>query len=623
MNDELQALTRQVTADPDWYARRRAARLLSRFPGEETKRTLLKVLGQEPDGDVIQAAILTLAKLGVKEMIEFITKPKIMMSPQESVRWACSHALGLVGSVWNFEHLYHFVNDVEWNVRNETISTLERLIKRIGHDGSGEVATLENKVLLLVRMLQIDNQGLQESIIEQLVQSDSKLAEPLLIERLTTENECIKLGLVKSLGRMKSKNSVESLIRMLSDESLRTRLSATEALGEIGGPLALNSLVAHLGDPNESVIKAAIAGIIKQRNFEFIEAILIDSLKNDSSARAKKSILFVMGEIRRDSFIDPILENLGNSYFLVRRTATEALVKFGEPIRKEVNSLMILNGLPIEKLIAEAENGSTFLMRANAIKALGMLKDPEALHCVGRLSQDSNSKIAGASEEAYRQINESIWARAGAAFILGELGGKKSIAPLLTALNSVSSRIRRAAISALRKIKSEDTIEQISKVALTEEHSEIRREAVRALAEIEVFSESVKEVLFQTMVDSSYPVRLETSRVLGKIHDRRSIELLLASFQDYSFEVRRNALNALYSTGKDVTHQASDLLSKTGNDNVKIGIFQLLAMLQAVETIPTIEAVLASETDRNVLCHGRQALGILNGTIDNRKISFV
>ena len=92
--------------------------------------------------------------------------------------------------------------------------------------------------------------------------------------------------------------------------------------------------------------------------------------------------------------------------------------------------------------------------------------------------------------------------------------------------------------------------------------------------------------------------------------------------QDYSVEVRRNAVNALYSIGKDVIPQAFDYLTNTGSATVKTCIFQLLVMLQAKEAIPRIESVLAAEADSEVLKFGRQVLGILKGTIIDRKIPF-
>lgn len=622
MTNEQTELVRQVLQDPDWYVRRRAARHLRNFPSPEAKTALLQVLAQEEDGDVIQAAILSLTKLGSREMLDLIIKPKIMMSTLESVRWACACALGSLGSPWHFEHLYQFLNDTEWNVRNETITTLEQIISRIGEDQDDRNFSLEDKLLLLVRMLQVDNEKLQECIVRQLARFDHEVTEDYLIERLETENESIKLGLIKALGRIKSRNAVPRLIPCLADLSLRVRKGATEALGEIGGLSAFNTLVAQLADPHETIWQAAVTGLLRQKDFEFAVPVLIDSLHADTNTRRRKSILFVMGEMRNPAFVETILENLGNSYFLARKSAAEALVKFGELIREDVNQILVMNDLPLKDLVDEARNGQTILVRMNAIRALGALKRPDALRFIEELTQTPVYQIATAAEEAYRQISESIWARSNAAFVLGELGGEASVEPLLTALRDVSSRVRHAAMSALKKVKSERTVEPILEVADREQYSEIRREAVSALGEIAVFSDPVKELLYRKMTDSSYLVRLETSRVLGKIHDSRSIDLLLLAFQDTSFEVRRNALNALYSIGKDVIPPAEGLLISATSPNVRLCLLQLLGMLFARDSIPQIESVLAAETDPEVLAFGRRVLNVLNGKVEDKKALF-
>lgn len=617
----IETLCQQALEDPDWFLRRKAIRELRNHNTPEVVKTLLQVLDLEIDGDVVQAAILVLLKHGAGEMLEFIIKPKIMMSPEEPVRWACAHALGRIGSTRNFEHLYKFVHDKEWSVRTETINTLKLLINKLGEREGDDFQETED-LFLLIRMLQIDNLSLQETIIKQLLSFDPALAEYHLLSGLETENEFIKVGLIKTLGGFRSKNAVAQLILLLSSPSVQVRLAVVEALGEIGGLPAINGLIQQLSDPNDTLIKASIKGILRHRDDELLHLSLKEYLRKDTNIHRKKNILFIMGEIRSPSFISPILRNLGSSYFRIRKTATEALIKFGEEIREAVVQTLEINKVPLEHLIEEANSGATLSVRVNAIKALGDIKHPEAISAISELAQSERAEISRAAEDAYRQISEGIWARANAALVLGELGSESGIEPLEKVTGDESFRVRWAAVNALAQIRSVRSVEILCRIAQTERYKEIRQDAVSALGSIGHFSEEVKIVLFEKILDISHWVRLEAARALGKVDDPRAIDALLVTLCDNSFKVRRNALNALYTMGREVIPKVEKLFAETNNIYGKLNILDLFGMFFYKEAIPQIESILQNEVDESVITRGKQILSILRGKPGDNKVLF-
>ncbi|MCL5071196.1 MAG: HEAT repeat domain-containing protein [Actinobacteria bacterium] len=608
MKNDTSILIEALLKDPDWKERRKAARHLGMAKSESAEEALLAATN-DIDDDVSCAAILSLVKLNSFKLLDLIIKPKILLSDNECIRWAAAYSLGLLGNTMHIRYLCELVNDSDWSVRNEALSALERLMLLVRKSGPNESRLLEN-IKLLILMLRVNHTKLHGQIIETLVQLKLHSTE-LLTESLSTNNENIKIGVITAIGEIRNINSVPHLIPHIIDDSPEVRKAVVGALGKIGSNLAINAIIERLGDGNREVVEVAINSIVSIKDDEMVDIILIENLRNISDIAIKKNILYCMGEIRDASMVKPILDNLGSSYYYIRTAAANAIAKFGESIRADINRIMDISAIPVEPLIKEAVEGENVKLRIKAINALGQLKHPQAYKKLRKLTQDSDNAIADAAQNALAHIMEATWERANGAYVLGEIGGEQSVQILLGALRDFSPEVRYAAVTALSKIKEQNTAEHIAELAVNDASDDVRQKAVRTLGDIGYFTREMKDTLLKTAGNKSYLVRSEAVRVLGKIPNDDNIDVLLDALKDRSFKVRKNALNALYNVGESIIPKLLKFLQQTDEKYIKFNILTLFGILYSQESLPELEKAAKTETDLDIINKYNQTLHIL------------
>ena len=604
-----------------WQERRRAARYLAGHQSRPAIETLIRVVRDDRDDEVVEAAILALLKLRAFEALEMLTKPKVLSAAAATVRWAGVHALGELGNPLHFDYLLTLTHDPDWLVRNEALATLERLITHINETISPENQPVET-LNLLIRMLRIDQRDLHQKIVAGLGRFQKEVLENVLIEALHTHDEQIKVGLAMTLGNIKSQNAVARLVEVVQDHFGSVRKAALHALAQIGGPAAINAILLRLGDGAKDVVDEASRALIALGEQPYAQAILIDSLRHLFNVEIKRKILAIMGQIKHPALLEAIIENLGNSYFFIRASATEALVRFGAAAIPKVTEILAVTPIPVATLIAEALEARQIQTRIKAIQALGVLKNSAALETAKELSQTADDHIASAAQQAYFEITKGIWERANAAYVLGEFGDPQAVPLLIATLQDESTRIRTAVLGALRKLRDERAIEPVARLATADPDGRIRTEAVAALVGIGFFPAAVKTALLQALHDEQPDVRVEAARGLGKIPDDDVVDALLSKLPDDSFGVRRNVLNALYTIGKRIAPKVTALLETTPEKVSKGSALILSGVLLIQESIPLIERLLQAETDPDLLAIGRQVLQGLKGDLKVKALLF-
>jgi len=604
-----------------WKERRRAARYLASHKSKKTIDTLIRVVRDDRDDDVVEVAVLSLLKLRAFEALDMLTKPKVLSANASSVRWAGTHVLGELGNSMHFDYLFKLSHDPDWLVRNEAIEALDRLICQIGETISPENQSVA-MINLLIRMLRIDHRDLHQKIVDNLVRFNKDVLEDLLIKSLNTQDEHMKVGITTALGKIKSYNAVSHLVDLAQDESISVRKAAIRALSQIGGHVAINTIILRLGDGDKDVVQEATRSIISQGDKPYVQAILIDSLRNIFNVEIKKNILIIMGQIKHPSLIESILENLGNSYFFIRASATDALIRFGDTVIKKIAEILSVKQIPVDMLIEEALHSDNIRARLNAIHSLGVLKSSAALSTIQELSQHEDERIADAAQLAFFEISERNWETMNAAHVLGELGNPTYVPLLIDLLSDHSTRVRTAALEALGKLRDERAIEPVARLAASEPYEDIRRQAVAVLVSIGRFPPQVKDILLKALHDESRDVRVEAARGLGKIPDDDVVDALLSKLLDYSFGVRRNVLNSLYTIGKKITPKVKALLQSTKDTVVKGEAIILLGVLFIQESIPLIENLLEGETDTELIEIGNQVLQVLKGELKDTEVLF-
>jgi len=132
--------------------------------------------------------------------------------------------------------------------------------------------------------------------------------------------------------------------------------------------------------------------------------------------------------------------------------------------------------------------------------------------------------------------------RADAAEVLGEIGDKRAVEPLIDALKDADCMVQWNAAEGLGKIGDKRAIEPLI-ITLKAENDILRERAAEALGEIG--DARAVEPLIGALNDEDEGVRSSAAEALGKIGDVRAVQPLINALKDEDWYVRSSAETAL------------------------------------------------------------------------------
>ena len=194
---------------------------------------------------------------------------------------------------------------------------------------------------------------------------------------------------------------------------------------------------------------------------------------------------------------------------------------------KQPVELSIKIGTPAVRPLIHDLRDHDPLVRSNAVKALGAIRDPRAVEPLIKVLNDKDPLIQ-------RQATKA----------LGWIDDPRAVQPLIALLGDKSRRphVRMSAAEALGWL--EDPIAVASLVAaLSDDHWDVRSHAAEALGTIK--DPLAVEPLIEALRDRDVTVRGNAVDALAKIGDPRAVEPLSAALTDKSNLVRQKAARAL------------------------------------------------------------------------------
>lgn len=213
----------------------------------------------------------------------------------------------------------------------------------------------------------------------------------------------------------------------------------------------------------------------------------------------------------------------------------------------------------LESLLALLKETSTRSQAALALAGIGDRKAFPLLEKVWRRERENSIKM-NLEAALYLMGDESKWEplierlgdrklRRGAVKILGEIGDKKAIGPLLELLSDESPEIRLGIIKALRQIGGKEAEEALL-TALNDRDFEVKKEAILSVAKSEKSIAALRERLQDEEEDLK--VRLAAASRLGEWGNKSGLPLTREVGKDntYSDEERAMALAALGRMGE-------------------------------------------------------------------------
>jgi HEAT repeat protein len=314
------------------------------------------------------------------------------------------------------------------------------------------------------------------------------------------------------------KPAVDPLISALKDENGVVRKNAADTLGEIRDSRALDPLISALKDRKSSVqvsAKEAIFKIIKEMKDNSDIEHLIFALHSQENMVRQIAVKFMI-ELRDERTICILIDALDDEDSQVREDAANALMNMGSPV--------------IEPLLNVLNQDDVF-MTSSAIVILGNLKDNRAVEpLIGVLKYFIFWKV-----------------RYEAAKSLGKIEDRRSILPLIDALNDKHVKVREAAAESLRQI-GPIAVEPLI-AALNDENPNICHDAIVLLGDIRD-SRAVDHLVVVLKNYELWSLRFEAARALGKIKDSRAIEPLIEALNDKDAYVREGVKAVL----NEITH---------------------------------------------------------------------
>ena len=326
--------------------------------------------------------------------------------------------------------------------------------------------------------------------------------EPL-ITALHDEDHTVREQVVEALGAVGDPHAVDALIPLLHDSRTEVRRQTADTLAVLGDIRAVGSLVGGLSD-KDAVVRLQAAKALEQLDWEpqddqqralravalsnWEEAIALGGIAvgplvfafRNSGWVVRYPVIDGLGAIGDVGAVDVLVEALRDADLAVRRRAAKALIRIGkgavdalvvtleshdwELRRQAAEVLGAIGDRRAAKSLVTALRDSDIGVRWHAIEALEKIGAGAVEPLVSVLGVSDNGvrwwaaaaleKVGrSAVEPLIRILGDSSWElRQQATEVLGAIGDRRAVKPLITALGDRNSGVSGRAAAALKKL---------------------------------------------------------------------------------------------------------------------------------------------------------------------------
>lgn len=373
-----------------------------------------------------------------------------------------------------------------------------------------------------------------------------------------------KLELLNRIGQEKSEKTLQFLINTLADDNWVVRKNAAEVIKEFG-EAAVPALSTALNSYSADIQHWSLH-ILGNCGIKGMPAILRAMKSNNEEMRFFACAALGGHPIAQG--VTALLRALGDDKWRVRKSASDALVKYGEAVIA-----------PLQQVLKTTEDED---IRFWAIKTLGKL-GPKAQKFLFEALRSGDKKI-----------------RYVIAAALGESGDQRVIKVLIESLADPDWTIRKSATMALAEIG--DNAVDMMLEYLRGPNDEIRDGCLRALVRAgdrglkRLFDEIIKmddnqrflirrsivkigarvvEPLMRLFKLSNPEIVSFAASALGEIGNPRAVPVLITGLSSPDWNVRRSCAYALTEIGERGVDKIAEAL-KSANDDVRYWVTRIL-----------------------------------------------
>ena len=190
--------------------------------------------------------------------------------------------------------------------------------------------------------------------------------------------------------------------------------------------------------------------------------------------------------------------------------------------------------------------------------------------CAKEISNYKDKTTVGVFLYCLNNKNEHYKVRLACADALGRIGDKLAVNSLIHIVEDEEEKslyVKESATFALGLLGDTSAIEPLvaimdAKQGLLDKFSFLKEKIIEALGKLNINNKKVLKVLKNSLMDSSPIVRINAIEALMNSDYEESVDLIRLSLKDEDFEVRRNALIALYNLiGRDILDEVISLPS--------------------------------------------------------------
>ncbi len=311
----------------------------------------------------------------------------------------------------------------------------------------------QKEVLLteITQILKTDDKSLLESSISILSILKDNIKEDI-IKLLLTDNFIIKKNAITICGKLQLIEAADLIVQNLDNLYNEVSIASIEALGEIGDLTTVPDLLDILNVEDISFeysdidMKFQIMDAVKKiylKHDQISYKDLYQSLEKENDT-IRASIAFILGEIGREEFIQPLIRLLKIKNVDVRKNIIIALGKIGH-IDALDNLIDIINDDSAYWLIKKVTTDAIYnIFQQNSYKIDKNTK---------QLKSELNKKIAIIIEHLRESEKENYKVKLGLIKFLETFGDTKALDALLRRVNDFHRVVRIYASNAIKKIE--------------------------------------------------------------------------------------------------------------------------------------------------------------------------
>ena len=384
------------------------------------------------------------------------------------------------------------------------------------------------------------------------------------INMFPTASKEKKLDLLSKIAENKDETIIQFLISCLADEYWPVRKNAAEiirSLGEVVIPALSSALNSYDVDIQHWSLQ--ILGDMGVKGFPAI----LRATKNPND-EIRFFACAAIGNSKVPQGVTPLLRALGDPKWRVRKSASDALVKYGEPVIA-----------PLQQVLKITKDED---IRFWTIKTLGKL-GPKAqrflLEALRSGDKQTRYVIAAALGESgdkrvIRVLIESLadpdWTiRKSSTMALAEIGDN-AIDLMFEYLRGPNEEIRDGCLRALVKAGNESLQRLFDEVIKMDENHRylVRKSMVKIGAR-------VVEPMMRLFKLNNPEIRVFAASTLGEIGNPRAVPVLVSGLSDEDWNVRRSCAYALTEIGERGVDKIAEAL-KSPNDDVRYWVTRIL-----------------------------------------------